>query len=106
MMREYLERECPEIRLVNAEASFVAFLDCSSVLERVKAREDADPERYQGGRSGGVLSRFFGAEASVAMNDGSWFGEGYEGFVRFNYGTSRDRVMKALERMAGAVRSL
>lgn len=106
MMREYLERDCPEIRLVNAEASFVAFLDCSSILERVKAREDADPERYRGGRSGGVLSRFFGAEASVAMNDGSWFGEGYEGFVRFNYGTSRDRVMKALERMARAVRSL
>ena len=40
------------------------------------------------------------------MNDGTWFGSQWKDFVRFNYGTSRDRVMKALERMVRAVKSL
>ena len=53
-----------------------------------------------------MLSRFFGVNAAVAMNDGTWFGDSWKGFVRFNYGTSRERVMKALERIVKAVKSL
>ena len=53
-----------------------------------------------------MLSRFFGVEASVAMNDGSWFGDQYYKFVRFNYGTSRDKVYNALLRIKKAVESL
>ena len=93
------------IKMVNGKASFVTFLDCSGVYDKIKKRVDADPEKYDS-PSGGVLSRFFGVEAEVAMNDGSWFGDQYYKFVRFNYGTSRDRINNALLRIKEAVESL
>ena len=93
------------IKMVNGKASFVTFLDCSGVYDKIKKRVDADPEKYDS-PSGGVLSRFFGVEADTAMNDGSWFGDQYYKFVRFNYGTSRDRINNALLRIKKAVESL
>ena len=101
----YLEENVRGVRMVKAEASFVAFLDCSGIYEEVKRKVQKDPERYAS-PSGGVLSTFFGVEAAVAMNDGTWFGDQYRQFVRFNYGTSLERIKKALERMKKAVDAL
>ncbi len=105
-IREYLRANCPEIKLVNGKASFVTFLDCSEVYQKIKAKVEQTPERYKGGKEGGVLSRFFGVEAGVAMNDGTWFGEQYYSFVRFNYGTSRELVKEAIENIVKAVKAL
>ncbi len=93
------------IKMVNGKASFVTFLDCTGVYDKIKKKVEETPEKYEA-TSGGVLSRFFGVEALVAMNDGSWFGEQYYKFVRFNYGTSRDKVYNALLRIKKAVESL
>ena len=93
------------IKMVNGKASFVTFLDCTGVYDKIKKKVEETPEKYES-TSGGVLSRFFGVEALVAMNDGSWFGEQYYKFVRFNYGTSRDKVYNALLRIKKAVESL
>ena len=93
------------IKMVNGKASFVTFLDCTGVYDKIKKRVEETPEKYES-TSGGMLSRFFGVEASVAMNDGSWFGDQYYKFVRFNYGTSRDKVYNALLRIKKAVESL
>ena len=93
------------IKMVNGKASFVTFLDCTGVYDKIKKRVEETPEKYES-TSGGVLSRFFGVEASVAMNDGSWFGDQYYKFVRFNSGTSRDKVYNALLRIKKAVESL
>ena len=93
------------IKMVNGKASFVTFLDCTGVYDKIKKRVEETPEKYES-TSGGVLSRFFGVEAMVAMNDGSWFGDQYYKFVRFNYGTSRDKVYNALLRIKKAVESL
>ena len=105
-IKDYLEKNCPEIVFANGNASFVTFLDCSAIYDKVKAKVDKNPERYKGGLGGGILSRFFGVDAGIAMNDGSWFGEQYYSFVRFNYGTSRDYVRKALEKITEAVKAL
>ena len=40
------------------------------------------------------------------MNDGTWFGDQYYNFVRFNYGTSLDMVQTGLERIAKAIKGL
>ena len=93
------------IKMVNGKASFVTFLDCTGVYDKIKKRVEETPEKYES-TSGGMLSRFFGVEASVAMNDGSWFGDQYYKFVRFNSGTSRDKVYNALLRIKKAVESL
>ena len=93
------------IKMVNGKASFVTFLDCTGVYDKIKKRVEETPEKYES-TSGGVLSRFFGVDAMVAMNDGSWFGDQYYKFVRFNYGTSRDKVYNALLKIKKAVESL
>ena len=105
-MRKYLAENCPGLKMANGDASFVTFIDCSEYYQRIEAEVLGHPDRYHGGEGGGILSRFFGVNAGVAMNDGTWFGSDWYGFVRFNYGTSRVRVMKALERIVRAVKSL
>lgn len=105
-IRDYLEKNCPELKLVNGKASFVTFLDCSKVYDKIKAKEEENPERYKGGKGGGILSRFFGVEAGVAMNDGTWFGDQYYNFVRINYGTSREHVKEAIKNIVRAIKAL
>ncbi|MBO8436789.1 MAG: aminotransferase class I/II-fold pyridoxal phosphate-dependent enzyme [Spirochaetes bacterium] len=105
-MRKYLSLSCPGMKIVNGQASFVTFIDCKEYYQKIEAEVLGHPDRYSGGEGGGILSRFFGVAAGVAVNDGTWFGSEWKEFVRFNYGTSRDRVMKALERMVRAVKAL
>lgn len=104
LMRSYLEKDLPQVKMPNAEASFITFLDCSSLLPKVRADKEANPELYDGEHF--LLSHFFGQRAGICMNDGSWFGDGYEGFVRFNYGCPRADVKLALEKLKAAVDSL
>ena len=105
-MKAYLKTACPGMKPVNGNASFVTFIDCSEFYQRIETEVLSHPDRYKGDEGGGILSRFFGVAAGVAMNDGTWFGSQWKDFVRFNYGTSRDRVMKALDRMVKAVKAL
>lgn len=105
-MKEYLAKECPSLKLANAEASFVTFLDCSEVYEKIEKKVLSDPERYALAPGGGILSTFFGVEAGVCMNDGTWFGSAYKEYVRINYGTSRAFTLDALRRIADAVKAL
>jgi cystathionine beta-lyase len=39
----------------------------------------------------------------VALNEGAWFGEGGDGFVRLNFGCPRSTLVEALERLEWAV---
>lgn len=102
----FLKDNCPEIKAANGNASFVTFLDISSYYDKIEHEVLSDPGKYKGGQGGGILSRFFGVNASAAMNDGTWFGDDWNHFVRFNYGTSRENVLNALSRIVDAVKSL
>ncbi len=90
------------MRLIRPSASFIALLDCSEILEALQEKG----EQYAPSKEAGYLSRFFGVEAGIALNDGSWFGENYSSFVRFNYATSKDRVEKAVLAMIEAEKRL
>ena len=105
-MRETVEKLSPDVKIVNGSASFVIFIDFSAYYSKIETEVLSHPDRYKGGEGGGVLSRFFGVAAGVAVNDGTWFGDSWKCFVRFNYGTSQERCLKALERMIKAVRAL
>ena len=96
------------LSLVTPEASFIAFIDCSSIYDAVLEDAAAHPALYEKRTSpqGGLLSRFFGQRAGIAMNDGSWFGTGYKYFVRFNYGTQTSAVSQAISAMIQAVEGL
>lgn len=88
----YMKSEIPQMHFVMPQASFITFVDCKDIRERLPQGMD--------------VSHFFGTKADVAMNYGLWFGDGYEDFVRFNYGTDLAHIEQALERMAKAVRQL
>ena len=45
----------------------------------------------------------FTDKASLALNDGSMFGPGGEGFMRLNAATSRHTIEKALQRLSEAI---
>lgn len=91
-VNDYIKAEIPQIKFIMPQASFITFLDCSEVRKLLeKSRPGLD------------LVHFLGQEASVAVNAGPWFGEGYDDFVRFNYGTDREHILKALARIKEAI---
>ena len=51
----------------------------------------------------GKPSEFFLREGKVAMNEGAWFGEGGEGFVRLNFGTPRVILEQGLKQLKAAL---
>jgi cystathionine beta-lyase len=105
----FLETRIPSIHFIRPQASFIALLDCSEILSLVEADAKANPELYDRSLSpsGGLLSRFFGQRASIAVNDGTWFGgEDYRYFVRFNFGTPKANVNRALQNIEQAVKFL
>jgi cystathionine beta-lyase len=86
--RDFLVREVaarlPGVRVTPPEATYLAWLDC---------RETGLADPYA----------FFLSEAKAALNDGTSFGPGGEGFVRLNFGCPRALLADALGRMAGAL---
>ena len=108
-IEDFCSVKIPQLHLVKPKASFIAFVDCNEILPLVEADAKANPGLYDSTLSpgGGLLSRFFGIRAKVAVNDGTWFGgEDYRGFVRFNYGTQRSSIEKAFKRIEQAIHFL
>jgi cystathionine beta-lyase len=86
---EYLTENLPQARFTVPEATCLQFIDFGAYV-----------------RSGVVQKaphEFFLDHAKVALNDGKIFGDGYEHFIRLNFGTPRAVLAEGLERM---VRSL
>jgi cystathionine beta-lyase len=86
--RDFLVREVtqrlPGVRMGIPEATYLAWLDC---------RETGLADPYT----------FFLEHARVALNDGTLFGPGGEGFVRLNFGCPRPLLADGLARMATAL---
>ena len=75
----YVGEHLPGVDMVKPEATYLAWLDCRG------AGIPGDPGEY-------LLS-----EAKVALNDGTRYGRGGEGFVRLNFGCPRSILVEALE---------
>lgn len=86
---EYFAKSVPEIIPVKPEATYMIWLDCRKL-----------------GMSAAELQEFFTFKAGVGLNEGSSFGQGGEGFMRMNLGTTRKIIAKALEQISGAVSQL
>ena len=90
--RDFLERyvaeKLPGLRMSKMEGTYLAWLDC------------------KGAGIPGNPFDFFLKEAKVALNDGSDFGRGGEGFVRLNFACPRKTLTAALDRMAASLKRL
>lgn len=109
LIDQFCKERIPGMTFIRPEASFIGFIDCSGILPLVEKDAKSNPTLYDPTFSpaGGVLSRFFGQRASVAVNDGTWFGgDSYRTFVRFNYGVRCENIKHAFERIERAVNAL
>ncbi|MDX9945820.1 MAG: PatB family C-S lyase [Bacteroidales bacterium] len=86
---DYCREFIPEIIPSRPEATYLIWLDCRRL-----------------GMTGKELNEFFVSKAGVGLNEGSGFGPGGEGFMRMNLGTTRNRIMKAMEQIRKAVESV
>lgn len=88
-LAEYMTENLPEAKFTVPAATYLQFIDFGEYV-----------------RSGVVQTaphEFFLDRAKVAMNDGKIFGEGYEHFVRLNFGAPRSLIAEGLERMVRAL---
>ena len=81
----FVRERLPGIRTTVPEATYLAWLDCSQLVEA--------------GQIEGPPARFFLEKAGVALNEGAEFGPGGENFVRLNFGCPRSLLEEGLERM-------
>ncbi len=84
-----IRSEFPGIRVTIPDATYLAWLDCRDLVAS--------------GRIDGSPHKFFLHKAKVALNEGSEFGFGGEGFVRLNFGCPRSTLEQALEKMKAAL---
>ncbi len=83
-----VESDLPGVTMARPEGTYLAWLDC---------REAGIP---------GNPHDFFLERGKIALNDGSAFGRGGEGFVRLNFGCPRDMLAEGLDRMRRALSTL
>ncbi len=86
---KFLKENCPKVKAVIPEASFLVWLDFRGL---VLCQKD--------------LMNMLLEKAHLALNDGSMFGEQGVGFMRLNVGTPRCVLKEALEHIAEAVKSV
>lgn len=77
---EFTRSLIPQIKMYQPQASFLVWLDCHGL----------------GFNSQEELVNFFIKKAKLALNDGSMFGPGGEGYMRMNIGCPRTTLQNAL----------
>ena len=82
----FLRERIPSIGMIRPQASYLIFLDCRRL-----------------GLAQSELLRLFADGARLALNDGTMFGQGGEGFMRLNVGCPRAVLKQALEQLEAAV---
>ena len=88
-MDEYLKAYVPKIKVIRPQASYLVWLDCR---EMNLSQEE--------------LNRFMVDKARLALNDGAMFGKEGEGFMRFNAGTPRSVIERAMNQLAEAYQKI
>ena len=83
---DFLANHIPQIKPLRPQASFLVWLDCRAL----NLTHDQ-------------LNDLFVRHAHLALNDGEMFGQGGEGFMRLNVGTSRRLIATALEQLEKAI---
>ncbi len=83
---EFIEERLPELSLIKAEGTYLAWIDCSSL-----------------GMDDGELQRFILEDAGLWLDQGHIFGKSGSGFIRINIATQQSYLRKALEQLEAAV---
>ena len=88
-VQHYLQNNLPRIKAVKMEGTYLLWLDCREL-----------------GLSQKELVSFFINKVGLALNDGSKFGKGGEGFMRMNLGCPKELIKQALNQLESAVKNI
>lgn len=88
-LRSFLGRELSQVKLIEPEGTFLAWLDFQALGLEVKE-----------------LERFLAQKARIALNSGYWFGREGAGYARMNIACPRVVLEDALTRLAQAAGKL
>ncbi len=83
LVREFLEKEVPDIYLVPSQATYLLWLDCSAL--------PGDGEKF---------AAHLRSRTGLYLSQGGQFGTGGEHFLRLNIACPRERLKDGLERLA------
>lgn len=87
-VRAFLQQHVPQINMIEAEGTYLLWLDCRAL-----------------GLDDKQLKDFFVQKAGVGLSPGALFGAGGSGHMRMNIGAPRSVIMQALENIAAALRA-
>lgn len=88
LVDSFLKENIPQIKAMIPQASFLVWLDCREL-----------------GLTQDELTRLFIDDAQLALNSGTTYGPGGEGFMRLNVGCPRSIIEKALNNLKKAISS-
>ena len=85
-MAEHLAEYAPQLRLIEAQSTYLAWVDCRSLSLFGKS-----------------LERFVEDEAGLWLDCGAMFGPDGDGFIRINIATQRAYLAEALKKLTDAI---
>lgn len=81
------------INVTSPEATFLLWLDCRVLMQRLNLNDDA------------ALSAFFVEQTGLGLNPGISFGQAGSGFMRMNIGCPPDTLTRSLDQLRTAILS-
>ncbi len=84
--RKYLKERLPDIDFTDTEGTYLMWIDFRA---------------YE--KDGNILEKVLVERGGVALDGGTWFGDGGDGFMRLNIATPRKFLEEGLDRIAKAI---
>ena len=109
---DYVAKNIPLVRMVKPQGTYLAWLDVSTVVDKVGARAAAEQQNRQRDPAltpltpSHVMEKWVVEHARVQLNPGGGFGTGGAERMRMNCGTSRKMLERALGNIASALRAV
>lgn len=88
-MYDFIDTRLPELKIIRAEGTYLAWIDMRALGLTNEQQESMDVD-----------------EAHLALDEGYLFGMGGEGFSRWNLAVPRAEIIRALERFETAINNL
>ena len=89
LIKDYISQNIPRLKVMQAEATYLAWIDFSALGLKDKELED-----------------FVIKKAGLGLSAGKVFGTGGKGFMRLNFGCPRSYLEKALKKLEAAIKEL
>jgi len=110
-LKNFLEINCPMIKTIDPQASFLVFLNNKELLNILDQKETPYIQKDGETLTNKIISQrrleyFYANKAKLALNSGSMFGDEGIGFMRINIGCPRKTVEMAMQQLAKAYQEI